>query len=201
MGFTMLSRFIAICLMITIPAFAADECDPQAIDQSVVKDLQQVSSRMNVECPTPVNVANLCMAVGEKYSERNPSLGTKYAYQNQIYRASCVEAGDSEDIIRAKVQHFWNRFHSELSCSPLGFSVRNGHLLKLAVERNSEDFVEEAILDWKVSLNHVDQTDQRTVLDYIDAEVKKASGTTRERILKRYFDLFRENGAKFKREL
>jgi hypothetical protein len=196
----MLSRLIAVGLMITIPAFG-DDCNPQVIDENVVKDLQQVSSRMNVECPHQVDIKQLCDAVSDQIPETNESSENKFSYQTKIYQASCVTSSDGPEIIKAKVQNFWNRFHGELNCSQLGFSIRNGHILKLAVERNSKDFVNDVVRKWKVSLNHVDPADQKTVLDYIETELAKSKGTTLEPILQRYFTLFRNNGAKFKREL
>ncbi len=197
----MLRRFIAFGLLISIPVFAADDCDPQVIDQNVIRDLQQVSSRINLECPNQVNVTQLCNAVADQIAETNSSSNNKYSYQTKIYQAACVENGDSAEIVQAKVQNFWNRYHSQLNCTQLGFTINNGHILKLAVEKNSRDFINDAIRKWKVSLNHVDSADQRTVLDYIEQELNNSKGTALEPTLQRYFNLFRSNGAKFKREL
>jgi hypothetical protein len=197
----MLKRFIAIGLMISIPAFAADNCDQQVIDQDIVKDLQQVSSRMNVECPNSVNASDLCDAVSGQVLETDSRQTTRYTFQTKILRASCVETSDSPEIVQAKVQNFWNKYHDKLNCSQINFTIRNGHILKLAVERNSRDFINDAVRKWKVNLNHVDPADQKTVLDYIESELTKSRGTSLEPVLQRYFTLFRTNGAKHKREL
>jgi len=196
----MLSRIIAFSLLITLPAFAGDECQNIPVSSEIVVQLEGVSKRLNIECPNQVNVSELCHAVGGQLFETQ-NTDYKYIYQTKIYRAACVETSDSPEVVRLKVQNFWNKFHSGLNCSQLGFSVRNGHILKLAVERNSRDFINDAIRKWKVSLNHVDDSDQKTVLDYIEAELARAKGTSMEPVIQRYFTLFRSNGAKYKREL
>ena len=50
------------------------------------------------------------------------------------------------------------------------------------------------------AMNHVD-ADNKTVLDFIDEERTKSVGTPRYATLNRYFNIFRTNGAKFKREI
>jgi hypothetical protein len=154
-----------------------------------------------MECPNQINAMQLCNAVSDQLYESDESTGNKYSYQTKIYKGSCVEPGDSQEIIQAKVQIFWNKYHESLNCTQLGFSIKDGHILKLAVERNSKDFINDVIRKWKLSLNHVDPADQKTVLDYIETELVKAKGTPIEPTLQRYFDLFRSHGAKFKREL
>lgn len=197
----MLSRIVAFSLLISIPSFAADDCDPQVIDPNIVRDLQQVSSRMNVECPNQVNVEELCQFVAENLSETNASQGTRFVYQTRIYRGACVNPQtDSAEVIQAKIQNFWNRYHDKLTCNIPNSIVRDGNILKLAVDRSSTDFINDSVRRWKVNLNHVD-ADNKTVLDFIDEERTKALGTPRHAILNRYFNIFRSNGAKFKREI
>lgn len=197
----MLSKIIAFSLMITLPAFAADDCDPQVIDQNVINDLTRVSERMNLECPNQVNVADLCLFVAENNRETDTNAGTTFAYQTRIYRAACVNPQqDSAQVIQAKIQNFWNRYHDQLSCNVPNSIVRDGNILKLAVDRSSTDFINDSVRRWKVNLNHVD-ADNKTVLDFIEAERTKSVGTPRHAILNRYFTIFRSNGAKFKREI
>lgn len=195
----MLSRIFAFTLLVSIPAFA-DDCQDIPVSPEVVGQLEGVSKRLNMECPNQVNVSELCTAVGDQLAETlNPA--NKYVYQTKIYKAACVEPTDTPEVMRMKVQNFWNKYHSGLNCSQLGFSVRNGHILKLAVEKNSRDFINDAIRKWKISLNHVDPADQKTVLDYISSELDRAKGTSMEPVIQRYFTLFRSNGAKYQREL
>ena len=197
----MLLRIFAFTMLISVPAFA-DDCAPTVVDPNLLRNLENVSKQLNVDCPGQVNAADLCAAVSSQHLESNPSQNTRYAYQTKIYRAACVNSRvDTPEIIQAKIQNFWNRFHHQLNCSSVDFTVRNGHILKLAVERNSRDFVNDAVRKWKVNLNHLDPSDKKTVLDYIEAEIVKSRGTNLEPVLQRYFTLFRSNGAKFSREI
>lgn len=197
----MLSRIVAFSLLISIPVFAADDCDPQVIDKNVVDDLAQVSKRMNMECPNQVNVAELCMFVAENNRETDASIGTTFAYQSRIFKAACVDPhADSSDVIQAKMQNFWNRYHDKLICNVSNSIVRDGNILKLAVDRSSTDFINDSVRRWKVNLNHID-ADNKTVLDFIDEERTRSAGTPRVAVLNRYFTIFRSNGAKFRREI
>jgi hypothetical protein len=186
------SKTLFLLLLAAAPS-AVHDCRPRPIDPALAAQLETISRTTGRACPALPNVGNLCFAVSEKLSQRDPALKTRYAYQNMIYQAACVEPEDSPERIRGKVQHFWNTHHAALTCNQLGFSVRNGHLLVLAVERNAEDFVEEAVWDWQLDLNHIGN-DGRTVLDYVRDEQQREEGTTRARILKRYRDLLRDEG-------
>lgn len=199
----MLSRIIAFTLLISMSAFAADECDPLTVDQNVIRDLSNVASRMKTECPNSIHVGNFCAAVESQAIELEPKHDSvMYQYQTLIYDASCVESGDSEVSIKAKVQNFWNRYHDALLCKPVNFVPQNGNILKLAVSRQSDPFIDDSIRNWGVGLNHVDVADKSTVLDYIERKKKEAgSNSNLVRTYQRYYDRFRTAGAKHKREL
>lgn len=192
-------RVIAFGLLISLSG-VADDCDPTVVDPGVLKDLGKVAAKMNTECPNQVDVADLCQFVAEKVTETSPGAKTSYVYQSKIYKAACVEAGDSPKVIQAKVQNFWNRYHDKLVCSALNSTVQNGHILKLAVDRSSTEFINDTVRRWRVNLNHVD-SDKKTVLDFIDEERKKAAGTQRLSTLDRYYQIFRTNGAKYSSEI
>lgn len=199
----MLSRFIAFTLLMSVSAFAADDCSQTAIDQGVIRNLTRVSSRLNVECPNQLNAQDFCSSVEGQTIETEPMHDSiLYTYQTQIYRASCIEASDDEATIRAKIQNFWNRYHDSLTCNQFNFNPRNGSILKLAVARKSDPFINHAVSVWRVDLNHVDTVDQMTVLDYIAARRSEAApGSTLYRTLDQYYKTFRDAGAKLKREL
>ena len=155
-------------------------------------------------CKAQIVPADLCDAVAGQILETDPSRRTHYTFQTKIYAASCVdESADSAEVIQQRIQVFWLVAEPTLTCSQLNFSVKDGHILKLAVERNSRDFINDVVRKWKLSLNHVDRSDGRTVLDYIAAELAQARSTNPDLvpILQRYFDLFRSRGAKYASEL
>lgn len=197
----MLGRIIVFTFLLSVPAFAADECQPTVIAPDIIRNLTSVSERMDIECPNQINVEELCRFVAENLSESNSTVGTRFVYQTRIYRAACVNPQqDSAEVIQAKVQNFWNRYHDSLVCNVPHSIVRNGNILKLAVDSSSTDFINDSVRRWKVNINHVD-ADNKTVLDFIDEERTKSVGTSRHATLNRYFNIFRSNGAKFKREI
>jgi hypothetical protein len=67
-------------------------------------------------------------------------------------------------------------------------------------ERNSEDFLEMALIDWKLTPNDLDCTGE-TALDYAERELIEAEGTNWARTLRRYRDLLLEHGGKRASEL
>lgn len=130
----------------------------------------------------------------------HPSI--QYQYQTMIFSASCVVNSDSDDVIKAKVQNFWNKYHDRLLCNQFNFNPRNGNILKLAVAKQSGRFIADAVSRWQISLNHVDDADHLTVLDYIEQRRASAGeNTPYGRTLKRYYDQFKAAGAKHSREL
>ena len=124
-----------------------------------------------------------------------------YSYQAKAYQVGKVTSRDSEATIRKKVQHLFVINQAIMDCDDLGFSVSNGSMLKLAVSRRFDDFIQEAVADWQVPLNRIDASDGRTVLDYIDAELAKAMGTPLEKKLRDYRETFRAAGGRTAREL
>jgi hypothetical protein len=199
----MLTRIFAFSLLISFSAFAADDCDPAVIAPGVISSLVSVSEKLKTQCPNEINVANFCSAIEAQTLEMEPTHpSVMYRYQNLVFAASCVLTSDSETIVKAKVQNFWNRYHNVLNCNHFNFNPKNGSVLKLAVARQAEPFIEDALSSWKVGLNHVDQADQLTVLDYIENRKKDAGASSSfSKTLQRYYERFRAAGAKHKREL
>ena len=199
----MLSRIFAITLLMSVSAFAADECAPTVVDPQVISDLANVSSRLNQECPNQLNVPDFCAAVSNPLTELHPSHPSiRYQYQSMVFQAACITPSDTEITIKSKVQNFWNRYHDALACSQTDFNPNNGNILKLAVSRQSNRFIDDAISKWNVGLNHVDSVDNQTVLDYIEMRKRQAgASSTFARTLQRYYDRFRLAGAKHQREL
>ena len=104
-------------------------------------------------------------------------------------------------VVQAKIQDFWKRRGPSLTCNLIGFTVRDGSILKLAVEKNSRAFLNDAVRRWKVDLNQVDASDGRTLLDYVGDEREKARGTSNEAVMQRYYEMLRREGARHRHEL
>ena len=197
----MLTRIFVFSLLVSTTAFAADECEPAVIEPGVISSLVNVSTRLNTTCPNELNIVTFCNAVDAKVLETEPTHDNiLYRYQTMIYSASCVLPNDNDEVIRSKVQNFWNRYHDRLTCNMVNFNPRNGSILKLAVARQADSFIDDSITSWQVGLNHIDTVDNGTVLDYIEQR-KTNAGPTFARTLQRYYDRFRAAGAKHRREL
>lgn len=159
-----------------------------------------IMSGAGAQCPRPVNVADLCQFVADETAESNPSTGTEYVYRTKIREAACVRDGDSSEEVKVKIRAFWSEYNGRLVCNVLNSGVRNGHILKLAVNRSSTNFIKDVTRRWKVDLNHVD-ADGKTVMDYLDDEIAASRGTSREATLRNYLQLIRAGGGRYKREL
>lgn len=143
---------------------------------------------------------SLCGFIDSHVTEP-PGSDDYYSYQAKAYEVGKVTSRDGEATIRKKVQHLFVINQAIMDCDDLGFSVSNGSMLKLAVSRKFDDFIEEAVNIWQVPLNRIDASDERTVLDYIDAELANARGTPLENKLRSYRQTFRAAGARTAREL
>jgi hypothetical protein len=193
------AKLFVAAVLLAVPA-AADECKPQPVDPAVRNALAQVAERQGQACPRAVDAQQFCNTVSDQIPDSSGS-PDRYVYQTMIREAACIQLGDGPDMVRGKVQAFWNQEHARLTCSQLGYSIRNGHVLKLAIERNSKDVVNDMVRKWQVDLNHVDPADGRTVLDYVADGLVREKGTGMDLILQRYDTLLRRHGAKRRSEL
>jgi len=89
---------------------------------------------------------------------------------------------------------------ASLVCNMSNFNPRNSSILKLAVARQADDFIGDAVVNWKVDLNQIDAIDGKTVLDYI-TDRRTNAGPTFVTMLDRYYKLFSDGGARHALEL
>ncbi|SFN99368.1 hypothetical protein SAMN05421741_11623 [Paenimyroides ummariense] len=146
------------------------------------------------------NLDGLC-AVVSSLREESAESEHEYVYQTKILSAAGVSNEDSEETIRKKVQTFWKQNEAKLICDSPDFNVPNGSIVKFAVARRFEAFIDDVTESWGVDLNKIDSSDNRTVLDYVKSEIEKHKETPIESILKRYYRKLRAAGAKHKSEL
>lgn len=140
------------------------------------------------------SATRLCNAVNDQVPEANH--GTRFNYETRIYGASSVHLlRDPPAHVAKKVQHWWLSNSDALTCDLLGFSVKGGSLLKLALQRDSNHFINDVVRRWGLWLNGRDFTGQ-TVLDFIESEMVRSSGTPNENAMRRYRTLFERFGAK-----
>ena len=151
------------------------------------------SCELNPEFSTlPHSVTQICNAVADQLTDRSTTLF--YQHRKLFFgysRASNLR--DPGDHIAKKVQHFWAAHNQSLFCNQLGFTIPSGSLLKLAIERDSRQFINDVARRWRLWPNGCDQTGQ-TVLDFIESEIARGgAGVGQTRI---YRDIFTRAGAK-----
>ena len=149
--------------------------------------------------------ADLCSAVAGKMVVEDSLKGIKgfasdYLVRYWVGLDGFTQATKTTDEEREKIKAFWTANSSKLTCSQLGFSVRNGHIWKLGVERDSQDFIEMALMDWGLTPNDRDCTGELP-LDYVNRRMQETVGTDPYRFLKVYRELMIEYGAKTAAEL
>lgn len=143
----------------------------------------------------------LCQFVAENLSESNASRGTRYVYQTRLFAAAGVDPHtDTREVISRKMKAWWSKNQHRLICNVPHSIVRDGSILKLAVDSSSSEFINDAVRRWRVDLNRID-ADGTTVLDFIDAEREKARESPRFATLNRYYNIFASGGAKHARDL
>ena len=152
-------------------------------------------------CPNPKKLRGLCAVVGDLTEDSNPQGKYKYLYQRKIFEAACVDINkDSEEEIARKVSKVWKENEDKLICNNTRFEVANGNIIKFAVDSTFDSFLTD-VATWKINLNKVDETDGRTVLDYVKYQMERAKGTPSEQRISFYYRKLRSAGAKHKSEL
>lgn len=196
MRFAFLGFFIMCSLV--VHAQEAD-CETQTVKE--LKPMIEVAAAAADEttCPNRKKLKNLCGMVGSRTMDVNKP--DKYMYEQRIYDAACIDpAKDSEAVQHEKIRKAWSTYEDDLKCNNTQFDVVDGHLLKYAVTTYFEDFIDD-VIKWKVNLNKVDASDNRTVLDYIKYQMERNKGNALEPKFKHYYDKLKAAGAKHKSEL
>lgn len=147
------------------------------------------------------NFGSFCTAVDSKVlTVRFTHDTVLYQYQDMLVEAAGVLPADSAEVSYEKIRVFMDANASSLTCNMINFNPRNGNIYKLAVARQADGFIDDALDHWNVDLNHVDATDGKTVLDYI-VDRRSNAGPTWARTLDRYYARFRAAGARHASEL
>ncbi len=141
------------------------------------------------------------MYIGDMEKDPNPQGRFVYKYQRKILEAACVDVNkDDEATIAKKIARVWKENEDQLTCDNIQFDVVQGSIIKFAVSLKFDSFILD-MAKWKVNLNKVDKFDDRTVLDYVEYQMERMKGKPSEIILKNYYRILKDAGAKHKREL
>jgi hypothetical protein len=145
------------------------------------------------DCFDELKLNNLCMMVGNKVPDGEPGSQYRFAYQRKIREAACVDPADSKELVAAKVQALWKKFPKRFQCDTNEMS--NSSILKLGVSSLFDVFIFEMTRVWRVDPNIVDAYDNRTVLDYTEAQIARFRGSSFEGRLQGYYDSLVKAGA------
>ena len=148
-----------------------------------------------------LNVDDLCQYVAENPAETDSSRGTRFVYQTRLFAAAGVDPHtDTREVISSKMQAWWSQHQHLLICNVTNSIVRDGSILKLAVDSSSSEFINDVVRRWRVDLNRID-ADGTTVLDFIEQQRERNRTSSRFQILDNYYTIFVTNGAKHARDL
>ena len=198
----MRSVIAALCILTSLAAQAGDT----GLDDAAIGNARPVidvgsGSQSERICPNPKKLRGMCMLLSSQ--EKDPSLPGRfvYLYQRKFLEAACVDVGkDSDEVIARKISKVWSDNESTLICNNTKFDVSNGSMIKFAVNLKFDPFITDMTF-WKVNLNKVDQTDGRTLLDYVKDHIDRNAGLATEPILRGYYAQLKKAGAKHKSEL
>lgn len=152
-------------------------------------------------CANEAKLRGICAAVSNRDQTSTGPQKYPYRYTRKIFEASCVDMEkDSDEVIAQKVSAMWAKHSDKLTCTDVSFDVEKGGLIKYAVNAKFDKFIYD-VVSWKVDLNKVDASDNKTVLDYVQDQMASYKGLPTEQTLKSYYDLLRKNGAKHRKEL
>jgi hypothetical protein len=181
---------------------------------------QTFAEQMSAKCPmltkkavyndrgeTVVNgnrVNQLCDAISSKERKENhPTIVNDFLFEDIIYEAAGVKSTDTTQQIARKVQVFWHiNKKGRLRCNSNHFGVANGNIIKFAAKKKFVHFLEATCGTWGVDLDLIDETDGKTVADFVVKELERNRGTPSEGYLEEYLEIIRKvGGGKFRSEI
>ena len=174
-----------------------DETTPKEV-KTAMRAVKMVDKTICIE---EKKLKHLCMFIDTKSLDKTPGTPLKYRYQRHVMDAACVDVQkDSEEVIAKKVSAMWKHYEGSFKCNNLSFEVRNGNIIKYASVLLFDGFLDD-VIRWKVDLNVVDETDGRTVLDFISYQIEKNKGLPIADTYQFYYKKLKKAGAKHKSEL
>ena len=152
---------------------------------------------------------NICMVIGDHMASHprydppgHGEAGTtfQYLYEQKVFAAAGVAPGADPEERNRRIRAMFADDLPSFHCTNTQFDVPRGHIFKFAVASAFDDFLDD-LVKWGVDLNPVDESDGRTVLDYIEYHMDKSRGGALEAKFKTYYDRLRAAGARHAREL
>jgi hypothetical protein len=140
-------------------------------------------------------VADFCQFVAENIRETDePEYA--FVYRMMLFKAAGVDpVHDDKSAVALKMSAWWAKHRKSLTCSVPNSVVRDGNILKVAVDRSSSDFLTDVVRRWRLDVNQVD-ADGKTVLDFVDEEIATSGVEGRKDTLRRYRNWIIQAGGK-----
>lgn len=177
-----------------------EDCAEDSAVEKHANSILKVTSAMS-GCADASKLRGICLTVMDKRAAAHDS-PYMYEYERMIHEAACADPEkDSEEIVYKKIRTMWSKLDKELKCDTANWEVSRGGILKYAVKMQAFDLISSAAELWELNLNTTDPSDDRTLLDYVEHEIKRNKGNRFEPILKGYYTILRKAGAKHKKEL
>ena len=125
--------------------------------------------------PTISDYRALCISIASRaYAEPKYLQLFNYHYEQKLLELSCVNIGvDSEEMIKLKVQKWWNKYKTSCKCDSVSFGLSNGNLLKFALSQNFTEVIDDLASYYKLDINFKDPADGLNLLDYIISEKQR----------------------------
>ncbi|WP_408096862.1 hypothetical protein ACJVC5_17625 [Peredibacter sp. HCB2-198] len=197
-------KFWALMFLLLTSQFVfsqEEDCEEDGSTKLVAAVMKQSKAEESKNCPNQKKMESICTAVDDKTKVDSPEGKIRFVYQKKFLEAACANpASDSPEEVQSKVAKMWLKFRDKLVCNSVSFDVENGSVLKYAVAIKFDEFIYD-VTKWKLDLNKVDASDNRTVLDYIKFQIERNKGNSLEPKLKSYYNRFKAAGAKHKSEL
>lgn len=190
---------LALLFSFTVKAEEADcnETTPKEV-RTAMKAVKMVSKASCIDNPNKFRQL-MCFYASRFDKDPKPTKNIKYKFQRLVLEGACVDPEkDSQEVINKKVAAMWKEQEKMLYCNSLTFDIRDGNVIKYAVQYIFDDYIEQ-VAEWNIDLNYVDKIDGMTVLDYVRKKRDESEALSGR--MQRYYDILRKAGAKHKSEL
>lgn len=146
----------------------------------------------------------LCMDIGKRTRVDDPQDRWRYKAISNVIRAAGLPTHQRTltPAQEEQLRSVWVRFESRglLICNNTQFEVPNGSMLKYAASTQFDAFIRFAA-EFKLGATHYDESDNRTVMDYLRYSIDRHRGTPSAKGLQDYYDTLRKAGFKHRAEL
>ncbi len=204
-----MKRLLMLSLLLaTATSYAAEQHEECATDDTVkaqASALLKVAEKIEADgcpAPKPTDYKAFCdsISIQEKPTNADKEYFS-YGYEKRLMDLSCADVSkEPREVAAEKVSKMWSKYNKNFRCQSSTFNVEKGSVLKFAVVQGFAPFLETIVGTYQMDINFVDPADNKNVLDYVNAELKKALATEgpnhpRVKVLKEYKELLQDLGA------